>query len=46
MLNAMVAVPLELVIPDWDEVVSRYAFVKVTAVFGTFDVIVAITEEY
>ena len=45
-MNAIVAVPLEDVIPDWDDVVLRYVFVKVTDVFGTFDVMVAITEEY
>lgn len=46
MLKAMVAVPLESVVPDWVDVVFWYVFVKVTAVSGTFDVIVATTEEY
>ena len=46
MLKAMVAVPLESVIVDWVDVVFWYTLVNVTAVFGTFDVMVAITEEY
>jgi hypothetical protein len=46
MLNEMVAVPLESVVPNWDDVVFWYVFVKVRAVFGTFDVMVAITDEY
>ena len=46
MLNEMVVVPLESVVAYCVDTDFWYVFVKVTAVFGTFDVMVAITEEY